>query len=150
MKNIAYLAAAFAFCVPNQLSAHCQVPCGIFDNDNVISSLHTDYVTIEKASKQIEELSKDPAANANQITRWVMTKESHCQDVQEKMLNYFLAQRVKAPEDEAGKDAYVKQLTLCHAIIVTAMKCKQSTDAANIEKLHDLLHSLEEEFGGKE
>ncbi len=141
MKNIAYLAAALAFCAPNQLSAHCQVPCGIFDNDNVISSLHTDYVTIEKASKQIEELSKDPAANANQLTRWVMTKESHCQDVQEKMLNYFLAQRVKAPEDEAGKDAYVKQLTLCHAIIVTAMKCKQSTDVANIEKLHDLLHS---------
>ncbi len=150
MKNIICLAAAFALSAPTQLSAHCQVPCGIFDNDNVISSLHTDYVTIEKASKQIAELSKDPSANIHQITRWVMTKESHCQDVQEKMLNYFLAQRVKAPEDEAGKEVYVKQLTLCHGIIVAAMKCKQSTDEANIEKLHDLLHSLEEEFGGKE
>ncbi len=138
------------FAVPTNLSAHCQVPCGIFDNNNVISSMHTDYVTIEKAIAQITELSKDPSANAHQITRWVMTKESHAQDIQDKVLNYFLAQRIKSPENDGEKELYAEKLTLCHELITTAMKCKQSTDVANVEKLHDLLHSLEKHFGEKE
>ncbi|WP_411827662.1 superoxide dismutase [Ni] [Luteolibacter sp. AS25] len=150
MKNSFLLAAALVFAVPATVSAHCQVPCGIYDDDNVIQSMHTDWVTIEKASKQIIELSKDPAANAHQLTRWIMNKESHCQDLQEKILNYFLAQRLALPEDDAAKEAYTKKLTLCHEIIVTTMKCKQSTDAANVDKLHDLLHTFQGEFGSKE
>ncbi len=150
MKQLFCLAAALSFAVPTNLSAHCQVPCGIFDNDNVISSMHTDYVTIEKAITQIKELSKDPAANAHQITRWIINKESHAQDIQEKVLNYFLAQRLKLPENEADKELYNEKLALCHEVIITAMKCKQSTDMANAEKLHDLLHSFEKHFGTKE
>lgn len=107
--------------------------------------MHTDYVTIEKAAKQIAELGKDAGANAHQLVRWVNNKESHAQDIQEKVLNYFLAQRLKTDDPE-----YVEKLKLCHAVIITAMKCKQSTDPANIEKLHDLLHSFEKAFGEKE
>lgn len=125
--------------------AHCQVPCGIFDNNNVIQSMHVDYTTIEKASKEILALEKDAGANANQLVRWVVNKESHAQDIQEKVLNYFLAQRLKSDDPK-----YVEKLKLCHDVIVTAMKCKQSTDSANITKLHDLLHSFEEAFGEKE
>lgn len=150
MKNLIALTAATLLACSASVSAHCQVPCGIFDNDNVISSIHTDWVTIEKASKQIAELSKDPSANAHQLTRWIMNKESHAQDIQEKVLNYFLAQRLKLPADEAGKEAYLKKLTLCHEIIIAAMKCKQTTDPAAVEKLHVLLHGLEDAFGTKE
>ena len=126
-------------------SAHCQVPCGIYDDNNVIESMHTDYVTIEKAVKQIGELGKDAGANAHQLVRWINNKESHAQDIQEKVLNYFLAQRLKSDDPK-----YVEKLKLCHAVIVAAMKCKQSTDTANVEKLHDLLHRFEEAFGEKE
>lgn len=150
MKHLLCLAAALSFSIPTNLSAHCQVPCGIYDDDNVISSMHTDYVTIEKAIDQIKELSKDPAANAHQLTRWIMNKESHAQAIQDKVLNYFLAQRLKLPENDGEKELYNKKLALCHEIIVTAMKCKQSTEAANAEKLHDLMHSFEEHFGEKE
>ena len=106
--------------------------------------MHTDWVTIEKASAQIIELSKDPAANAHQLTRWINNKESHAQSIQEKVLNYFLAQRLKADDE-----SYVEKLKLCHSVIVTAMKCKQSTDKENVEKLHDLLHSFQDSFGEK-
>lgn len=126
-------------------SAHCQVPCGIYDDNNVIESMHTDYVTIEKAMKQIAELGEDPGANAHQLIRWVNNKESHAQAIQEKVLNYFLAQRLKTDDPK-----YVEKLKLCHAVIVTAMKCKQSADIANVEKLHDLLHSFQVSFGEKE
>ncbi len=107
--------------------------------------MHTDFVTIEKASKTIDELSKDPSANAHQLTRWITNKESHAQSIQETVLNYFLAQRLKTDDPN-----YVEKLKLCHEVIVTAMKCKQSTDAANVKELHDLLHKFEESFGTKE
>jgi nickel superoxide dismutase len=149
MKPILTIAAALFIAASTQLSAHCQVPCGIYDDNNVIASIHTDWLTIEKASKQIVELSKDPAANAHQLTRWINNKESHAQAIQDKVLNYFLAQRLKLPADDAAKPAYLKKLALCHEIIVTSMKCKQSTDSAHVEKLHNLLHDFEEQFGAK-
>ena len=112
--------------------------------------MHTDFETIEKASAQIIELSKDPAKNAHQLTRWITNKESHSQAIQEKVLNYFLAQRLKPEEAESNKEAYLAKLQLCHKVIVTAMKCKQSTDAANVETLHNLMHDFEKHFGSKE
>ncbi|MDP0490295.1 MAG: superoxide dismutase [Ni] [Verrucomicrobiota bacterium JB023] len=132
------------------LQAHCQIPCGIYADNNVIEDLHTDWLTIEKATKQIDELSKDPAANAHQLTRWIMNKESHAQSIQQTVLDYFMAQRLKPATDEAGKKEYMEKLELCHQVIVTAMKCKQSTDSANVDKLHDLLHEFEKAFGNKE
>lgn len=150
MKNIICLAAVLSFAISPSVSAHCQVPCGIYDDDNVISSMHTDWVTIEKAGKEIVKLSENPGENAHQLTRWIMNKESHAQSIQDKVLNYFLAQRLKLPENEADKELYLKKLALCHEIIVTAMKCKQSTDPANVEELHKLLHSFDEHFGSEE
>lgn len=112
--------------------------------------MHTDYVTIEKACKQIAELSGKPGESAHQLTRWIINKEKHAQSIQEKVLNYFLAQRLKLPADEAGKKAYMEKLALCHEVIIVAMKCKQSSDMANVEKLHDLLHKFEKHFATKE
>ena len=149
MNKLPILAAALMFAAPSLAQAHCQIPCGIYDDNNVIQSMHTDYVTIEKACKMIDELSKDPSKNAHQLTRWIMNKESHAQSIQEKVLNYFLAQRLKLPEGDADKELYQKKLALCHEIIVTAMKCKQSTDMDNVKKLHDQLHTFEKHFGEK-
>ncbi len=145
LHPILFSASLLALGLVAPASGHCQVPCGIYNDNNVIEAMHTDWITIEKASKQIVELSKDPAANAHQLTRWINNKESHAQSLQETVLNYFLAQRLKTDDAE-----YVEKLKLCHAVIVTAMKCKQSTDSANVEKLHDLLHEFEAAFGTKE
>lgn len=145
MKHSLLLAVAtLSLVFASSAAAHCQVPCGIYDDDNVIGAMHTDWVTIDKAAKQIDELSKDPAANAHQLTRWINNKESHAQSLQETVLNYFLAQRLKTDDPK-----YDEKLKLCHAVIVTAMKCKQSTDEANVKKLHKLLHEFEEAFGSK-
>lgn len=147
MKTSILALCALSFLAPATISAHCQVPCGIFDNDNVIGKMHTDFETIEKASAQIIELSKDFEKNHHQITRWIMQKEAHAQAIQETVANYFLAQRIKA--DEGDKEDYIVKLTLCHQTIVAAMKCKQSTDEANVKTLHDLLHGFEKHFGTK-
>lgn len=137
------------FSAPN-VGAHCQVPCGIYDDNNVIDSIHTDWVTIEKATKTIIELQKDPSKNAHQLTRWINNKESHAQAVQDKILNYFLAQRLKPTTVDTETPEYIEKLILCHNIIVTAMQCKQSSNLVAVEKLHNYLHEFEDKFGTKE
>ncbi len=126
--------------ISSQLSAHCQVPCGIYSDATVLTDLQTHFLTIEKAMKQISELSADTSKNANQITRWVTNKEEHATKIQETMQQYFLAQRIKL--DEKDKDAYVNKLTLSHQIIVYAMKCKQGTDLKNAASLKTAIDSF--------
>jgi hypothetical protein len=142
--------ASLALLAAPQVGAHCQVPCGIYDDNNVIDSMHTDWVTIEKATKTIIELQEDPSKNAHQLTRWINNKESHAQAIQDKMLNYFLAQRLKPTTIDAEAPEYIEKLMLCHNIIVTAMQCKQSPNLEAVEKLHGMLHEFEDKFGTKE
>ena len=150
MKNTLYcILAGLTLLSSAQLQAHCQVPCGIYDDNNVIDSMKTDLTTIAKASKTIVELQKDPSANAHQLTRWINNKESHAQAIQEKVLNYFLAQRLKPTTVDAEAAAYLEKLTLCHNVIVAAMKCKQSTDEEAVTKLQSHLEQFEKAFGTK-
>ena len=110
--------------------AHCQVPCGIYDDHARITGMLEDTTTIAKALAQINELAgKQDAQSFNQATRWVMTKEQHAERIQTTIAQYYLAQRVKAarPGSDAY-DAYVKSLAEHHAVIVAAMKAKQTVD----------------------
>jgi len=132
-----------------KLMAHCQVPCGIYSDDTVLTDLHTHQATIEKAMKQIAVLSKDAGKNANQLTRWINNKEEHAAKIQETMTQYFLAQRVKLTESDSDKKSYLKKVTLIHQIIVHAMKCKQTTDLENAAKLHRALDAFAQAYAKK-
>ena len=129
----------FAFSV--ELYAHCQVPCGIYDDAVRIVQIEEDITTIRKAMNMINDLAgKSDAQSLNQVSRWVSTKESHAQNVQETILNYFLAQRVKAKE-KGNKDRqkYVDQTLTLHQLIVKMMKCKQTVDQRNCSDAYELL-----------
>lgn len=152
MKNYLTLAAAvttLSFSAAPHVNAHCQVPCGIYSDDTVLKDLHTHQATIEKAMKQITELSKDFGKNANQVVRWVNNKEDHATKIQDTMTQYFLAQRLKLSEAESNKTSYLKKLTLAHKIIVLAMKCKQTTDLENATKLHDAIDAFTKAYRAK-
>lgn len=142
-------AALLSFSASQQISAHCQVPCGIYTDDTVLKDLQTHQQTIAKAMAQIDELSKDAGKNANQISRWVSNKESHAALIQTTMLDYFLAQRLKPAEMESNKEAYLKKLTLSHQIIVLAMKCKQTTDLENSKQLKAALDAFTTAYNKK-
>lgn len=142
MKSILLLTTAVIFAIAPIASSHCQVPCGIYSDDTVIKDLHTDLQTIEKAMGEINRLAEDPKQNANQITRWIMAKEDHANKIQNTMCQYFLAQRIKLDEEASNKEAYLKKISLCHKIIVLAMKCKQGTDKENAQKLHNSIDAF--------
>jgi nickel superoxide dismutase len=126
--------------------AHCQIPCGIYDDQTRFTLLQENIATIEKSMNQINELSKDPAVNINQLVRWVNNKDEHADEFTQIITYYFLAQRIKI-SDENNKEeynSYQQKVILLHQLTVYAMKCKQTTDLSNVEKLKSLLKQFED------
>ena len=127
--------------------AHCQVPCGIYGDQLRFEQLLEDGKTIAKAQGQINDLAATDinGQSANQLGRWIMTKDDHAAKIQATIADYFLAQRIKNDSPR-----YVEQLKAAHAVTVAAMKCKQSTDAATAETLQAAVFDLYRAYEGKE
>ena len=132
------------------LRAHCQVPCGIYDDEARFKLLFEHVTTIEKAMKEIASLSGQSPVNYNQLVRWVMNKEKHAEEFSEILSYYFLAQRLlPQTAEEEGRAVYLEQLELAHRLIVTAMKAKQTADLAHVQVLRDLLARLQKSYFAK-
>lgn len=143
-----FLAALSVVAFVSFASAHCQVPCGIYGDQLRFEQMLEDEHTISKAQIQINEAfeSEMTPQAANQLARWVATKEEHATKIQQTMLAYFLAQRIK-PSDDAS---YAKKLMAAHAIIVSAMKCKQSADPDTAKVLEKAIFDFYRAYEGKE
>ncbi len=127
-------------------SAHCQVPCGIYDDHARVHAMFEDVTTVDKAVAQITALAgKGDAQSVNQATRWVMTKDKHAAHIQQLVADYFLAQRVKpAPKgDAAAWKTYVAKLVALHRVTRAAMKVKQTVDPAAVAELRAAVGELE-------
>lgn len=126
--------------VVTQVYSHCQIPCGIYDDPARLKMIDEHITTIEKSMKQIVQLSQTQPVDMNQVVRWINNKDLHADELSEIVTYYFMAQRVQptAAESAEYKD-YVRKLTLLHEMMVSSMKCKQTTDLAHVEKLRDLL-----------
>ena len=129
--------------------AHCQVPCGIYDDRVRLTLMYEHIDTIEKSMKQIEALAGD-TGEANQLTRWVLNKEEHVRQLSKIVTYYFMAQRIKPPKDGASAEKYQAELGLLHGILVHAMKAKQTTDEAHIKALREKTAAFGLSYFGKE
>ncbi len=145
-------ALAVAFGSQRPAWAHCQIPCGIYDDPVRFSLLREHIATIEKSMNEINVLSKDPSGNANQLARWVMNKEDHAGYFADIVVQYFLQQRIKPVATQSGEewDVYVRKITLCHEMLVGVMKAKQTTDLEYVEQLRGLVDGFEKAYLGAE
>lgn len=145
-----YLLTALVLLTPVLAGAHCQIPCGIYDDQARFTLLNEHITTIEKSMKTITDLSAEGEKNYNQIVRWVANKEEHAQKFMDIVTDYFMAQRIKPadPSDAAAQADYLKKVELLHNMLVYAMKCKQTTDSANTEKLKTLVSDFEKLYFG--
>ena len=141
IKVVKIFFISILFVLSTKVYGHCQVPCGIYGDAVRIVQIEEDITTIRKAMNKINELAgKTDAQSLNQISRWVTTKEAHAQNVQETILNYFLAQRVKAKEKgDKDRQKYVDQTLTLQQLIVKMMKCKQTVDQRNCSDAYELL-----------
>ena len=147
IRNIIAISIIIAAFGLNNLLAHCQVPCGIYNDAVRIIQIREHVITIEKAMKQIDQLTSDEssAQNMNQLVRWINTKEEHATFIQSIIADYFLAQRIKPKKNnEDGRQKYVDQTLLLQQIIVAAMKSKQTVDKSEPGLVSTLLNQFVE------
>ena len=126
-----------AFAATNA-AAHCEIPCGIYDDEMRINMISEHINTIEKSMKQIKKLSSNKPINHNQLTRWIMNKEQHAEALQEIVTQYFMTQRIK-PDTKH----YSQKLIVLHKMLLSAMKCKQTTEFAHIGDLRLFLKEFQ-------
>lgn len=121
-----------------EAQAHCQVPCGIYDDHARIHAMYEDIQTIRKAVQQIRVLnSKTDALSRNQTVRWIMNKEKHAEFIIRTVSDYFLTQKIKAPKssDTKAYQAYLVQLAHHHAVMQAAMVTKQTVSTKAVDAL---------------
>ena len=125
-----------------QLHAHCQVPCGVYDDAMRIKMIEEHTFTILKSMNYIKS-NQDDLQQQNQVTRWIITKDQHAQDIQNIISEYFLTQRIKKRDDsKESKDLYHAQLAVLHSILQDAMKCKQTIDTSKTDSLLENLNKF--------
>ena len=141
---------SLVFLFATNASSHCEIPCGIYDDEMRIHMINEHIQTIEKSMIKIVELSSKKDPNLNQIVRWVQNKETHANRIVEVITQYFLTQRVKPADKENPQkhSAYLTQLQLLHAMLLHSMKAKQTTDPAHVESLRTLLIKFNEIYSG--
>lgn len=132
------LGLCLIFGTASLVSAHCEIPCGIYDDQARIRMIAEHITTIEKAMKSIQALETAKPVNYNQLVRWTMNKEEHANGVQEIVTQYFMTQRIKPNAAD-----YEKKLGLLHKMLLSAMKCKQTTNLENPATLRSLLQQFE-------
>lgn len=134
-----------------RIAAHCEIPCGIYDDPMRIKMLSEHILTIEKSITEIKAIEAADSKNYNQLIRWVTNKDTHATELQNIVSQYFMAQRIKPVEQGSpGYDKYIRELTLLHQLSVYAMKSKQSLDQANITKMRELLAAFRKSYLGED
>ena len=135
---------SFLFLFTINASAHCEIPCGIYDDEMRINMINEHIATIEKSMNQIMQIEKEGHHNSNQLIRWVMNKERHADELQEIVTQYFMTQRIKLDTKD-----YEKKLGALHLMLIYSMKCKQTTDLSYAIKLKGLVKDFQALYFGR-
>jgi nickel superoxide dismutase len=122
-------------------AAHCEVPCGIYADQRRFEQMLEDQTTIAKAVASITQLTEEFSDGPNVLG----IKESHATNTQHIIAQYFMTQRIKP-----GSEGYGKKLMAAHAVMVAAMKCKQTADPATAEALREAILDFYRAYEGKE
>jgi nickel superoxide dismutase len=129
--------AALAFA--QTARAHCEIPCGIYDDRARVQLIAEHIGTIEKSIKQVLDLQQAEQVNYNQLVRWIVNKENHATEIQTIVSQYFMTQRIK-PDTEQ----YARKIAVLHQMLITAMKCKQTTELKYVAELRELLQTFDQ------
>jgi nickel superoxide dismutase len=139
IKKLSQILFSFSllFSLISYAEAHCEIPCGIYDDEMRVNMIAEEIITIEKSMNQINTIEKSKTPDYNQLIRWVMNKDHHADMLQDIVAKYFMTQRIKPDTKE-----YDKKLALLHQMLIYSMKCKQTTDLDNINKLRTLVQDF--------
>jgi nickel superoxide dismutase len=144
-KKTALLCIIILCFAAQNVIAHCEIPCGIYDDGMRIAQIREHIATIEKSMKMIIELTSATDKNYNQIVRWINNKEFHSDELQHIVSQYFMTQRIKLIDiDNEMQDVEsLKKLALLHSLLVYSMKAKQTLELQHINTMRDVVDEFE-------
>jgi nickel superoxide dismutase len=121
-----FCVSAFAYI---DVSAHCQMPCGIYHDDMVFDEIDQ---YVETMYKGISVLNNNPFANSkdrNEFTRWVIEKEKASDNVAKWIMQYFLQQKIKPGEADTPR-----MLASAHSLLFLLVGIKQNSSLDYVEQ----------------
>ena len=108
------------------------------DDPATVGEVQQAAATIRKAMVQVHALTSSGTtpgpADYNQLVRWITTKEDHACQIITTISDYGLCQRVKR-DVFASDQEFTDAVLAHHAVMVAAMKCKQSVETATVDNL---------------
>ena len=111
------------------LSAHCQMPCGIY-HDDVVFDWGDQFVetAFKGMTVMIDSSFTTPKEKAT-FVRWVLNKEKESDDLANLLTTYFLQQKIKPGEQDTPK-----KLEALHKLLFLLVSIKQNVDIAIVEQ----------------
>lgn len=151
IRNSFILLAAILILPFTKAYSHCEVPCGIYEDEMRVEMIREHITTIQKAMKEIEALSeKKDALSMNQMVRWINTKEDHANQIQHIITQYFMTQRVQLDVDNPETmEKNIELLRNLHKMLVYSMKMKQSLDPELFDLFNESLSIFEKSYFGE-
>jgi len=149
MKKVILTALLACLLHFNDLGAHCQLPCGVMNDDLQFAMLSESAENISKACIAILQTQNDPNS-LNQTIRWVNEKDACANKICTILTEYFLAQRITPVDPDSDKqqyERYIRQLTLIHKLTRACHAAKQSAQPAKADDLKRLLQQFQQAFG---
>jgi nickel superoxide dismutase len=114
------------------LSAHCQMPCGIYHDDMVYDQIDQFVETVYKGISVLNEGRFTSVRDKNEFIRWVAQKENCCNEAAEIITTYFLQQKIKPDEPDTAK-----RLASAHKLLFLLVAIKQNTDLDFVKQFNE-------------
>lgn len=146
MKKIALFVTIAALVAQANLTAHCQLPCGIYHDEMVFDEVDQYVETMYKGISVMLENKFDTILQKNQYIRWAINKEESSDGIARRFCEYFLQQKIK-PGDDPETDAKVKSV---HKMLFLLVQIKQNVDLEMVKKFSEEWDRFKLMFHGKD
>ncbi len=124
-----------------EASAHCDVPCGIYDPIVAQISALTVVRMLDLMAAKEAEGGERGLAYHNSLTRYILVKEEHAEKVKAE-IRVIWGDFLKAPQFEQFPDAH----NLVHKIMLLASKGRQTVDRESALQLVEAVNEFAEMF----
>jgi nickel superoxide dismutase len=119
-------------CVYGQLSAHCQMPCGIYHDEMVFDLIDQFVETTVKAISVLQDNKFATVQERNTFVRWVVQKDKEADEVANLIMTYFLQQKIKP-----GEEKTIKRVLSAHQLLVYLVQIKQTVDLKAVNDFYE-------------
>ena len=132
--KILFLTIGIVSCLnfSTQLSAHCQMPCGIYHDDMVYDQVDQYAETMYKGVSVMKDSKFDTPKERNEFVRWAMEKDTSSDETASLLVRYFMQQKIKPGEPDTAK-----RIESLHKLLFLLVSIKQNVDLEFVKEFSE-------------